>query len=112
MKAIGIFGSVEFDGDWVVIQKQSGSFRGMVTREIALTDISSVTYKRASLLYNGFFQVTLAGTPAAPVKRRGTATGRPDRHDLDSVSFRRSRNLEFQALEEAIRTARRAARQG
>jgi hypothetical protein len=111
MKAIGMYGSIEFDGGWVVIRKRPSGLRSVVTREIALTDISSVTYRRASLFNNGFFQITLAGTPAAPMKRRGARTGRPDQHDLDSVSFRRSHNPEFDALDEAIRTARRAATQ-
>jgi len=41
---------------------------------------------------------------ATPLK----SVGRPDQHDLDSLSFRRSRNAEFDALDETIRTARRS----
>ena len=50
MQAIGIFGSIEFDGSWLVIKKRPAALRGMVTREIALVDITSVTYRRASFL--------------------------------------------------------------
>jgi hypothetical protein len=111
MHAIGIFGSIEFDGNWLVIKKRPSVFASTVTREIALVDITSVTYKRATRFTNGFFQITLAGTPASPIRRKGAGAGRPALSDLDSLSFRRRHNREFEVLDEEIRTARRAVRQ-
>lgn len=105
MEAHGILGLVAFDGQWVTITKRGAGQAMKGDRRLSVSQITSVTFKPATALYHGYIQFTMAGAPAAAVRRAGLAAGRPPREDRDSLSFSKKKNTDFLRLREAVESA-------
>ncbi len=112
MEAHGILGSVAFDGQWVTITKRGMGQTMKGARRLSVSQISSITFKPATALHHGYIQFTVAGAPAAAVRRSGLAAGRPSREDRDSLSFAKSKNSDFRQLQEAVESAIGSAGKG
>jgi hypothetical protein len=112
LEAHGILGSVAFDGQWVTITKRGTGQTMKGTRRLSVSQITSITFKPATALYHGYIQFTVAGTPAAAVRKSGLAAGRPSREDRDSLSFPKKKNSDFLRLQEAVQSAVESASKG
>lgn len=101
----GILGTIDFDGQTVLIRKDGYGPRMKGVQTIPVTQIEHVIVKAATSMVHGYIQVVTRHRTPAPEVRFGTAFGRPHREDPDSMSFPRRANNEINELKTAIDNA-------
>ena len=104
LEATGVNGSMKLDGGVVTVTRKGIGNRGSKT--IPVDKIGSVQIRPATLLVNGFLQLSVAGE----VSRSSGGVGRLQdaANDENAVIFTRKHAAEFEALREALTTAHSA----
>lgn len=103
MIAKGKLGSVEFDGEWVTIQRSAMSPTGRVHKRVHIRDIGPIQLKPATLVTNGFIKFDLPGNVA--LRSRFGAQGVRTMYDENAVAFARRHEQAFTELVQAIEAA-------
>ena len=101
----GILGSINFDGDTVIIRKQGYGPRMKGVQTLAVSKIEKVIVKPATAMFHGYIQFVVRERPPAPDQRFSTASGRPHREDPDSMSFPKRANNEIEDLRRRVEAA-------
>ncbi len=106
MKATGVNGQVEFDGQFVTITRKGVLGRltvGKGTKRIPVSRINGIQIKNPGIMVNGYIEFTLAGG----IERRaqfGTQTFNAA-GDENSIIFSRRQATAFRELREAVEQA-------
>lgn len=97
---------IEWEDGYLSITKRLAGRRKATTRRLHASEITTVTMAEGTWAMHGFIQFTVAGTPAAAVRRSGLSAGRPPREDMDSMSFSKKHNGEMAKLRDVVEAAR------
>lgn len=101
----GILGSINFNGDTVIIRKQGYGPRMKGVQTLAVSKIEKVIVKPATSMFHGYIQFVVRELPPAPDQRFSAASGRPHREDPASMSFPKRANEEIEDLRRRVEAA-------
>lgn len=105
MKAKGVLGFIEFDGEWITITKKEFGQQARQFR-IRAADVTGTRLKPGNWAFHGYIQFVLPGSAPAIESKNLFAGGRPPHSDPHSLSIRRSSNDAAAKLVAAVEQAR------
>lgn len=96
--AKGVNGSIVFDGSLVTITRKGIGNKGQ--KSVPLRSIGGVQIRPATMLVNGFIQLSVSGETS----RSSGGTGRLQdaANDENSVIFTKKQTADFEALRDAV----------
>jgi hypothetical protein len=101
--AKGKLGTIEFDGEWVTLNRSALSPTGKIRKRVHVSSIGSIQPKPATLVTNGFLKLGISGD--VNQRTRFGNQGMRTMYDENAIAFARRHEPEFQAVAAAIEKA-------